>query len=35
LIGQTAVARGLPLYTFNQRHDSAIQGLTALAPYVR
>ena len=35
LIGQTAVALGLPLYTFNQRHYSAIQGLTALAPYVR
>ncbi len=33
LIGQTAVAMGLPLYTFNQKHYSFIPGMETVQPY--
>ena len=33
LIGQTAVAMGLPLHTFNQRHYSVISGVQTVQPY--
>jgi len=33
LIGQTAVALGVPLYTFNQRHYRFIPGLQTSQPY--
>jgi len=33
LIGQTAVAMDLPLYTFNQRHYSFIPGMQTSQPY--
>jgi predicted nucleic acid-binding protein len=33
LIGQTALAMGLPLHTFNQRHYRFIEGLTTIQPY--
>jgi hypothetical protein len=35
LIGQTAVALNLPLYTFNQRHYDAIPNLKTAQPYQR
>ncbi len=35
LIGQTAVALGAPLHTFNQKHYSFIPGLQTLQPYAR
>ncbi len=35
LIGQTAVALGIPLYTFNQRHYQFIPGLQTIQPYER
>jgi predicted nucleic acid-binding protein len=35
LIGQTAIALGLPLYTFNQKHYVAIPGLATVQPYQR
>ena len=35
LIGQQAVSRGLPLYTFNAKHFAAIPGLQTIQPYVR
>ena len=33
LIGQTAVALGVPLHTFNQRHYSFIPGVQTIQPY--
>jgi len=33
LIGQMAVALGLPLYTFNQKHYAAILNLRTVQPY--
>ncbi len=33
LIGQTAVAMGLPLHTFNQRHYRFMDSLTTIQPY--
>lgn len=33
LIGQMAVALGLPLYTFNQKHYAAIPNLRTVQPY--
>ncbi|MBK8905646.1 MAG: type II toxin-antitoxin system VapC family toxin [Anaerolineaceae bacterium] len=33
LIGQTAVALNLPLYTFNRKHYAAIPNLNTVAPY--
>lgn len=33
LIGQTALALGVPLYTFNQRHYRFIPGLRTIQPY--
>lgn len=33
LIGQTAVALHLPLYTFNRKHYAAFPNLTTVAPY--
>lgn len=33
LIGQTAIALGLPLYTFNQKHFSCIPDLQTIQPY--
>ncbi len=33
LIGQTAVALILPLYTFNRKHYAAIPNLATVAPY--
>jgi predicted nucleic acid-binding protein len=35
LIGQTAVALEVPLYTFNQRHYRFIPGLQTVQPYER
>jgi len=35
LIGQTAIALDLPLYTFNVKHYSVIPGLATLKPYQR
>lgn len=35
LIGQTAVALGMPLYTFNQKHYQFIPGLQTIQPYER
>jgi predicted nucleic acid-binding protein len=35
LIGQTAVALGVPLYTFNQRHYSFIPGMQTVQPYTK
>ena len=35
LIGQTAIALGLPLHTFNQKHYAAIPGLETVQPYQR
>jgi predicted nucleic acid-binding protein len=35
LIGQTAVALGVALYTFNQKHYAAIPGLQTRQPYVK
>jgi predicted nucleic acid-binding protein len=35
LIGQTAVALNLPLYTFNTRHYSVIPDLRLVEPYLR
>jgi len=34
-IGQLALALGLPLYTFNEKHYRAIPGLQLSQPYVR
>jgi len=33
LIGQTAVASSVPLYTFNQKHYRFIPGLQTVQPY--
>jgi len=33
LIGQTAVALGLPLYTFNRKHYAPIPKLVTVQPY--
>jgi tRNA(fMet)-specific endonuclease VapC len=33
LIGQTAVALDLPLYTFNRKHYASIPNLNTVAPY--
>ena len=33
LIGQTAVAVHLPLYTFNQKHYAAVPRLQTVQPY--
>ncbi len=33
LIGQTAVALGLPLHTFNRKHYTAIPNLVTVQPY--
>ena len=35
LIGQTAVALEMPLYTFNQKHYRFIPGLQTVQPYER
>jgi predicted nucleic acid-binding protein len=35
MIGATAVASGLPLYTFNEKHYRAIPSLSTIQPYVR
>lgn len=35
LVGELAVALGLPLHTFNQKHYSGIGGLTTVQPYQR
>jgi hypothetical protein len=35
LIGQTAVALDLPLYTFNRKHYAVIPNLTTKEPYNR
>jgi predicted nucleic acid-binding protein len=35
LIGQTAVALGVPLHTFNQRHYSFIPGVQTIQPYMK
>jgi predicted nucleic acid-binding protein len=35
LIGQTAVALGVPLHTFNQRHYNFIPGMQTTQPYVK
>ena len=35
LIGQTAVALGLPLHTFNRKHYAAIPNLQTVQPYPR
>jgi predicted nucleic acid-binding protein len=35
LIGQTAVALNLPLYTFNRKHYAAIPSLVTIEPYDR
>jgi predicted nucleic acid-binding protein len=35
LIGQTAVALGVPLHTFNQKHYSFIPGLQTVQPYAK
>ena len=35
LIGQTAVALDVPLYTFNQKHYGAIPNLKTVQPYKR
>lgn len=35
LIGQTAVALNMPLYTFNRKHYAAIPDLQIIMPYVR
>ncbi len=35
LIGQTAVALGMPLCTFNQKHYQFIAGLRTIQPYER
>lgn len=33
MISETAVALGLPLHTFNQKHYSAIPSLNTVQPY--
>jgi len=33
LIGQTAIALNLPLYTFNQKHYDVIPNLRTVQPY--
>jgi predicted nucleic acid-binding protein len=35
LIAQTAIERGLPLHTFNQKHYTMIPGLQTIQPYKR
>jgi hypothetical protein len=35
LVGQMAVALGLPLHTFNQKHYAAIPGVTTVQPYAK
>ena len=35
LIGHTALALGVPLYTFNTKHFAAIAGLRTIQPYTR
>ena len=33
LIGQTAIAAGIPLYTFNQKHYNIIPNIETVQPY--
>jgi predicted nucleic acid-binding protein len=35
LIGQTAVALQLSLYTFNDKHYTAVPGLQTVQPYTK
>jgi len=35
LIAQTAIALGVPLYTFNQKHYRFMKGLQTVQPYTR
>jgi len=35
IIAQTAIGLGKPLYTFNEKHYSAIHGLKTIRPYNR
>ncbi|MGE0083699.1 MAG: type II toxin-antitoxin system VapC family toxin [Desulfococcaceae bacterium] len=35
LVGQTAVAFGVPLYTFNRKHYQFIPDLEIVQPYIR
>lgn len=35
LIGQIAVAMGVPLHTFNQKHYSFIPGIQTIQPYAK
>ena len=35
LVGQTAVALQVPLYTFNDKHYAAVPGLRTLQPYTK
>jgi len=35
LIGQTAVALGVPLHTFNQKHYGFIPGIQTIQPYTK
>lgn len=35
MIGHTALAMGLPLHTFNQKHFNALTGLVTIRPYTR
>ena len=35
LIGQTSIAFGLPLHTFNVKHYAVIPGLITIQPYKR
>ncbi|CAG0993538.1 Ribonuclease VapC10 [Gammaproteobacteria bacterium] len=35
LIGQTAIALGVPLHTFNQKHYSFIPGVQTIQPYIK
>ena len=35
LVGQTAVALGVPLHTFNQRHYSFIPNMQTVQPYAK
>jgi predicted nucleic acid-binding protein len=35
LIGQLAISLGVPLYTFNQKHFTAIPTLKTVQPYTR
>jgi predicted nucleic acid-binding protein len=35
LIGHSAIAMGVPLYTFNERHYSFIPGMQTIQPYLK